>query len=113
MPPPASSAQSAAEATRKLLASLWEKNLPVLRERLDALDTAAKAAEKSSLTSEQRHEAASTAHKLAGSLGMFGYPKGTDLARALEQKFDSSGSLEKAGLAGKVAALRGELGLVT
>ena len=98
-------------ATKKLLASLWEKNLPVLRERLALLEAAVQAAEAGSLTAEQRKEAGATAHKLAGSLGMFGHPKGTEVARVLEQSFDSERPLEKAGLAAQMVALRSELGL--
>jgi HPt (histidine-containing phosphotransfer) domain-containing protein len=30
-------------------------------------------------------DAANVAHKLAGTLGMFGYPRGTDLARLIEE----------------------------
>ena len=104
----------AEEATRKLLATLWEKNLPLLRERLELLDAAVKAASAGEITAEQRKEAGATAHKLAGSLGMFGYPKGTEMARALEQSFDSVGPLKKtqlARIAADMAALRSELGM--
>jgi len=106
---PAHAAPTAADATRKLLASLWQKNLPMLRERLALLEAAAQAAEAGTLTEEQRHEAGSTAHKLAGSLGTFGYPRGTELARALEHRFDSDQPLKGAGLAGQVISLRSEL----
>ena len=99
------------EATRKLLAGLWDKNLPTLRERLALLDAAVNAAAAGTLTAEQRKEAASTAHKLAGSLGMFGYPRGTDLARALEQSFETETAAEQYGRAAQIAALRTELGL--
>ncbi len=104
----------AEEATRKLLATLWEKNLPVLRERLALLEAAIQAASTGEITLEQRKEAGATAHKLAGSLGMFGYPKGTEEARALEQSFDSAGALKKAELAQiatHMKALRSELGI--
>ncbi len=104
-----SQAKEAEKATRSLLATLWERNLPVLRERLDLLDAAAAAAATGSLTAEQRTEAGSTAHKLAGSLGMFGYPRGTDLARQLEQSFESGTSLEKDALAAQMASLRSEI----
>lgn len=97
------------EATRKLLAGLWEKNLPVLRERLTQLEAAAEAAAAGTLSAEQRREAGSTAHKLAGSLGMFGYPRGTELARALEQSFEARTATEEYGLAAQMAALRIEL----
>jgi HPt (histidine-containing phosphotransfer) domain-containing protein len=68
-----------------LLASLWRKNLPTLRERLDLLDRTASLAAAGNLGDEPRLEAYSVAHKLTGSLGMFGYQQGTDIARKIEQ----------------------------
>ena len=72
------------DITRDLLARLWERSLPVVRERLDVLDTAAAAAGSNALTEALRAHAIAEAHKLAGSLGMFGYSAGTELARAIE-----------------------------
>lgn len=109
-PYPTPPAKAAADPMRKLLAGLWEKNLPVLRERLALLEAAVHAAQAGTLTPEQGHEAASTAHKLAGSLGMFGYPKGTELARVLEQRFVAEEKMQVRGLSTTVAALRRELG---
>jgi HPt (histidine-containing phosphotransfer) domain-containing protein len=68
-----------------LLASLWERGLPQLRERLEILDRTATAAASGSLTEASRMEALEIAHKFAGSLGMFGYAEGTEIARQLEQ----------------------------
>ena len=67
-----------------VLATLWEKNLPTLRERLDLLDRTASLAASGKLPEEPRLEAYNIAHKLTGSLGMFGYPDGTDVARKIE-----------------------------
>ena len=78
----------AAAKTAKLLASLWTRNLPIIEERLALLDQAAHLAGSGTLTAPLRREAAATAHKLAGSLGMFGYAKGTEIARSLELLFD-------------------------
>jgi HPt (histidine-containing phosphotransfer) domain-containing protein len=72
--------------TSALLASLWQRNLPQLQARLDLLDQAAAS---DPLPDTLRAEAASVAHKLAGSLGMFGYPEGTRLARQLEVLLES------------------------
>ena len=72
------------EKTAALLRTLWQRNLPLLRSRLATLDDAATAARAGNLNEDLRAEAASTAHKLAGSLGMFGYPEGTLIARDLE-----------------------------
>jgi HPt (histidine-containing phosphotransfer) domain-containing protein len=67
-----------------LLATLWERSLPTLRERLDVLDRAAAAAASGHLTEALRTKARSIAHKLSGSLGMFGHPRGTEIARQME-----------------------------
>ncbi|MES2393564.1 MAG: Hpt domain-containing protein [Acidobacteriota bacterium] len=80
----------AAEATRKLLATLWERNRPLILERVNELDSAAECSATGTLTAEARRSAISTAHKLAGSLGMFGYPEGTELARKIEHLLESA-----------------------
>lgn len=72
--------------TQKLLAEVWQKNQPLLHERLSVLDAAAHAADSDPLPEDLRTSAESTAHKLAGSLGMFGYHTGTTIARELEQE---------------------------
>jgi len=75
----------AADKTAQLLETLWQKNLPIFHERMAILQQASDELSRThSLTQELRAEAASTAHKLAGALGMFGFPKGTDLARQME-----------------------------
>lgn len=67
-----------------LLANLWKKNLPSLRERLDLLDRVAAEAASGALAEATRAEAQSIAHKLAGNLGMFGYPQGSEAASRME-----------------------------
>ena len=67
-----------------LIADLWQKNLPTLRERLDLLDRTAAEASSGALAEAARAEAQSIAHKLAGNLGMFGYPKGSEVASQME-----------------------------
>jgi HPt (histidine-containing phosphotransfer) domain-containing protein len=74
----------AEDKTTALLASLWVKNRPIIEERLATLDGAAAAAAAGALSDEQRGVANSTAHKLAGALGMYGYDEGTRIARELE-----------------------------
>jgi len=76
------------EKTASLLASLWLRNRPLIEERLDTLDRAASSAASGTLVEELREEAADTAHKLAGSLGMYGYDHGTRIARQLELLLD-------------------------
>ena len=76
------------EKTASLLASIWTRNRPLLEERLATLDRAASSAAAGLLVEDIREEAADTAHKLAGSLGMYGYDHGTVLARQLELILD-------------------------
>ena len=68
-----------------LLASLWQKNLPTLRERLDLLDRTASIAASGTIPEAPRLEAYSIAHKLTGSLGMFGYQESTQIAASIER----------------------------
>jgi len=76
------------EKTAALLAALWLRNRPLIEERLAMLDNAAAAAAAGTLIEELREEAADIAHKLAGSLGMYGYDHGTRIARQLELLLD-------------------------
>ncbi len=82
-----SSMKVAVAQTEALLAELWQRNRHIFKRRLESLEQAAAAASKGSITREEREEAASTSHKLAGSLGMFGYHRGTEIARELEVLF--------------------------
>ena len=68
----------------KVIADLWRKNLPTLLERLDLLDRTAEIATAGKLSESSRMEALEVAHKLSGSLGMFGYQQGTEIARKME-----------------------------
>jgi HPt (histidine-containing phosphotransfer) domain-containing protein len=79
--------ETAQTRTTRLIAELWYKHRPQIAERLALLEAAAAAAQSGTLTELQRTEAESMSHKLAGSLGMFGYAGGTTLARSLEDEF--------------------------
>jgi HPt (histidine-containing phosphotransfer) domain-containing protein len=74
----------AEEKTASLLAALWVKIRPMVEERLALLDAAAVAAASGTLSEAHRTEAYSAAHKLAGSLGMYGFDEGTAVARKIE-----------------------------
>ena len=92
------------DKTAALLAALWIKNRPIIEERLATLDGAAVAAAAGALSDEQRRVANSTAHKLAGALGMYGYDDGTRIARELEVLLAEAGPD-----AGRLSALIAEL----
>ena len=68
-----------------LLVQLWQKNLPTIRERLDLLDRFGSIAATGQLDEATRTEALNIAHKLAGSLGMYGYQQGTEVASKMER----------------------------
>jgi HPt (histidine-containing phosphotransfer) domain-containing protein len=66
---------------------IWNRNRDQTIARLDLLD---RAAEADPLTEQLRKEAMSIAHKLAGSLGMFGFNDGTRLARSIEHHLETA-----------------------
>jgi HPt (histidine-containing phosphotransfer) domain-containing protein len=63
---------------------MWARFLPEIQDRLLIVEDAAIAAEGLGLSLEQREVAHQAAHKLAGILGTFGLPRGTELARLAE-----------------------------
>lgn len=76
------------------IAALWERNKPVVRERLDLLERAVAELEKTgALSAELKSEAIGIAHKLAGSLGMFGHNNATEHARSIEIEWESAGNI--------------------
>jgi HPt (histidine-containing phosphotransfer) domain-containing protein len=83
------SASAKADALREMLAQLWKRSVPTVLERLETLDEAAAAAEGGAIPEAVRERALANAHKLSGSLGMFGYTEGTNLAREIEALLDS------------------------
>jgi HPt (histidine-containing phosphotransfer) domain-containing protein len=96
-------------AMQDLLAQIWQRNLPILLDRLDTLDAAAAFAQSGAIPPEVLALASANAHKLAGSLGMFGYSRGTDLARELEQLLEPTASLDAQRLTQLAEQLRAEL----
>lgn len=97
---------SAAAKTSTLLQALWQRNLPILRSRLALLESAADSAVAGSLSDELRSEAGATAHKLAGSLGMFGYTGGTEICRSIEHLLEGSEPFAPETLRQMTASLR-------
>ena len=75
-----------------MLRELWQRKLPMVREHLSLLQRASETLSQATLTAPLRNEAAISAHKLAGSLGMFGFPEGTRFAREIEHLLDSQGA---------------------
>ena len=79
----------AEDKTAALLRALWEKNRPIVEERLATLDRALAAAASGGLSGDLRKEAAKAAHNLAGALGMYGYEEGTRVAREIDALLSS------------------------
>jgi HPt (histidine-containing phosphotransfer) domain-containing protein len=92
-----------------ILIQLWRKNLPTLHERLELLDRTAAHASSGTLNDIIRNDALNIAHKLTGSLGMFGYQQGTDIARQIEQILKSPPPATLSTLPTLTAALRNTL----
>ena len=100
------SATRPGEVARQLITALWERSVPLITERLESLNVACEAAMGGRLSPLMRRGAADTAHKLAGSLGMFGYPRGTEIAREIEQLMEGEGQVDAAALRQLVMELR-------
>jgi hypothetical protein len=78
------------DPNRKLAAGLeeiWERSEGVIFGRVEAIEAAAFALMGGPVSRELGLKAASEAYKLVGSLGTFGYPEGSRLARILEEAF--------------------------
>lgn len=67
-----------------MLAMVWNKNRDVLLQRLETIDLFCRQLPGSASDHAIRNDASADAHKLAGSLGMFGLSEGTELAREIE-----------------------------
>ena len=88
---------------------LWAQFLPLINERIAVLAAAAATSATSRLSAEQQEAAKSAAHKLAGVLGTYGLPRGTQVARELETMYsclEDPGALLSAHLASLAAELR-------
>ncbi len=72
------------------LDAVWQRNLPLIRNRLERLDTFVFTITRGVATQQQREDAMDIAHKFSGSLGIFGYPAGSQFARTLERLLEST-----------------------
>jgi diguanylate cyclase (GGDEF)-like protein len=75
------------------IADFWEKFKDKIWQRIHILEAAKAALLNQALTPELREQAISEAHKLAGSLGTFGFPTGTNLSRRIENILITSATL--------------------
>jgi DNA-binding response OmpR family regulator/HPt (histidine-containing phosphotransfer) domain-containing protein len=78
------SQNGSSEDPLQFLTAIWNRHYPQLLDRVASIDRVIAAAEDRSLTIEIRHQACHCAHNLAGSLGTFGLPHGSQVAKQLE-----------------------------
>jgi HPt (histidine-containing phosphotransfer) domain-containing protein len=109
---PSQSDATAAAQAQASAARVWVQFRDVIFDRLAAVESAATALRRATLTPEIRQKAVLEAHRLAGSLGMFGLADGTRVAREIEHLLDEQAVLAPEAprqLVDLAAALRREL----
>ncbi len=89
-----SQSESGKQNLSQALDRLWMQFLPQMRERIEVIEAANAALAADALTIDQRGQANSAAHKLAGVLGTFGLTRGTVLAREAEVIFSSEAAMD-------------------
>lgn len=85
-----------AKDTKVALAEVWERVKGESNDRLMIIQAASKALLYGQLKDQQRHEALMAAHKLAGSLGVFGFAEASRIAKEIEQMLQPKINLDKA-----------------
>lgn len=75
---------SQTEKLQEMLQAMWKTSRPAILERFQTIRDAEKMLAAGSLDDGARKNAESAAHKLAGVLGTFGLPQGTQLASQIE-----------------------------
>lgn len=79
-------------AMRAKILAIWLAKKKEIKEKVDVLErTAATLEETRTVEDDLRSEATAVAHKLAGSLGMFGHDEATEVARAIEIDLENPG----------------------
>ncbi|ABF42506.1 response regulator receiver modulated diguanylate cyclase [Candidatus Koribacter versatilis Ellin345] len=96
------------QQTKAMLAVVWNKNRDLLLHRLDTIESFCRQLPDSASDVDLRSDASSDAHKLAGSLGMFGLSEGTSVAREIEYRLreDAADALLTANIPGLASQLR-------
>jgi HPt (histidine-containing phosphotransfer) domain-containing protein len=87
--------QSNEQKLQAMLAALWDRSKHTVAERAALLQVAVDLWMEDRLDEPTRLSAVDSAHKLAGVLGTFGLPRGTDLARKAEVLFGESSAADK------------------
>ena len=79
------------EDVQAAITRLWARSRPVVLERIAALQVTAAELAAGRLDPQEVEDARADAHKLVGSLGTFGIPQGSDLARGVERELEGGG----------------------
>ncbi len=82
---------TSADMMATAIQAIWEEGREEVGRRVGTLDEAVAALRCDKLGDRLRAQAEQDAHKLAGSLGTFGLPRATELARELEQALGAAG----------------------
>ncbi|KGF72213.1 hypothetical protein DO97_11225 [Neosynechococcus sphagnicola sy1] len=104
--------QAAAETAETVMLGLWERFKESFTEQIHLLSQVIVAFQEGKLTPDLRQAAQQTAHKLVGSLGVYGFPQGSTLAKQIEDILRPDRSLSMADnlqMAAWVADLKQEL----
>ncbi|MBW4463683.1 MAG: response regulator [Nodosilinea sp. WJT8-NPBG4] len=101
--------QAKAEAARAAAIAAFDQFRPILGDRMAALRRAAAALRQPPLSDEVQSMAQGAAHKLAGSLGLFGLTEGSHLARRLEDWLVQNDAAQRAEFIALVAQLDAQL----
>ena len=87
---PVSGEESAEQKLQTVLATLWRQSKKTVKERVAILQEAKALWTENKLDEPARLRAVDSAHKLAGVLGTFGLPRGSELAREAEGVFEQA-----------------------
>ena len=75
------------------LSKIWEKFQGIFTAQLKVLEQATQALSEGRLTVELQQKAKQEAHRLGGSVGIFGFAEGSKLAKRLEQLLETEGTI--------------------
>jgi Hpt domain-containing protein len=102
-------AQQPAETFQVALDGVWQRFYPSIVERVRRVEDGAAALAGGASAEERVALGRAEAHRLAGLLGTFGLPRGSELARSLERTFEEgaggSGAQGAAGMAAELHTL--------
>jgi PleD family two-component response regulator len=96
-------------SSASVLAAIWQEHRAGVLERVTSLEAAVSALDAGALDSEQCAQARHSAHMLVGSVGTFGFMRGSEVARRLEHELLEPAIEQAPALLALIAELRDEL----